>query len=589
VRNMVQGNLIGVDSAGTSALGNQGNGVVLNGGFSLAGGTDLGNGNIISANEDDGVRVTSGAVLVQGNHIGTDITGTADLGNGRNGVYVLAAGSIQIGGSDPGAKNVISGNQLVGVKIEDGSDDVALYGNYIGTDAAGAAPIKNVKAGVAVGGTNIRIGAAFDGGRNIISGNGGPGIAVVSTASAVTIQNNYIGTDVSGTAAVGNTNGIEVSSNASGLNILIGGSPYTEGNLISGNQELGVLLGQGATVHGNWIGTLPEDGLGALGNGTDGILVKGPDNEIGGFGFFNTIAFNGGHGVAVISESGSATKNSILMNSIHDNGGLGIAIDEGAVIPNDSQDPDAGDNNRQNYPLLTSAVADPVAIQTTFTGKLNSTPGTVFTVEFFSNASCDPSGYGEGHRWVKRITVTTDVSGNAALLAVFPSTIFDTANFITATATDPAGNTSEFSNCIQVTEAASITPTPTPAAMTFKPFADPHEFFYGARCTPDRVRISVEIGNPPEPIGYVLLFVRLMDKATGEKTDWGGGFTMLTSDHRVFYYDLLAYDVPKYNSFESAVLQYQFVVYNKAEAKIGYSEVFGDVTLKRCSPSAAGK
>jgi CSLREA domain-containing protein len=586
VRNMVQGNLIGVDSAGTAALGNQGNGVVLNGGLSLAGGTDPGNGNIISANRDDGVRITNGAVLVQGNFIGTDITGTADLGNGRNGVYVFAVGSIQIGGSDPGAKNVISGNQLVGVKIEDGSDDVALYGNYIGTDAAGAAPIKNIKAGVAAGGTHIQIGAAFEGGRNIISGNGGPGIAVVNTASSVQIQNNYIGTDVSGTAAVGNTNGIEVSSNASGLNILIGGSPYTEGNVISGNHELGVLLTRGATVHGNWIGTLPEDGLSPLGNGTDGILIKGPDNEIGGIGFFNTIAYNGDCGVAVISESGSATGNSILMNSIHDNGGLGIAIDEDAVIPNDAQDPDTGDNNRQNYPVLTSAVADPVAIQTVFTGTLNSTPGTVFTVEFFSNASCDPSGYGEGHRWVKRITVTTDVSGNAALTAVFPGTIFDTGNFITATATDPAGNTSEFSNCIQVTEKATATGTPAPKGMTFKPYFEPAAVFYGRGCSPDQVRISVEIGDPPEPISYVQLFVRLMDPKTGAGGAWSEGLSMIGAGKNVYYYDLSVYDVPQYSDFEEAVLQFQFVVYNKAQTEIGRSDVFGDIAFSRCG---AGK
>jgi CSLREA domain-containing protein len=581
-RNAVQGNLIGLDAPGTAALGNHGNGVVMNGNLGLAGGTDPGNGNIISANQNDGLQITSGAVLVQGNYIGTDITGAVDLGNERNGVFVFAVGSIQIGGSDPGARNVISGNQVVGVKIEDGSDDVALYGNYIGTNAAGSAAIKNVKAGIAAGGTHIQIGGAFEGGRNVISGNGGPGIAVVNTASAVTIQNNFIGTDAGGTAAVGNTNGIEVSSNASGLNILIGGSPYTEGNLISGNQELGLLLGRGATVHGNWIGTLLGDGLSALGNGKDGILIKGPENEIGGLGFFNTVAYNGGRGVAVISESGAAVKNSILTNSIHDNGGLGIAIDEDAVIPNDPQDPDAGDNNRQNYPVLLSAVADPVAMQTTFTGTLNSTPGTIFTVEFFSNASCDPSGYGEGHRWVKRITVTTDASGNAALTALFPGTIFDTANFITATATDPAGNTSEFSNCIPVKEKSAATETPAPKAMGFKPFVDPAAVFFGRGCSPDTVRISVEITDPPEPIGYVLLFVRMMDKKGGEKTEWGGGYSMLPAGKNTYSFDVSIYDVTGYSKFAEAWLQYQFVVYNKSQEKIGFSEVFGDITAAPC-------
>ena len=338
VRNAVQGNLIGVNATGTAALGNQGHGVIANANLSLVGGTEAGNGNIISANTGDGVRVTSGAVLVQGNYIGTDITGTLDLGNGANGVYVFAAGSIQIGGSDSGARNVISGNQLVGVFIEDGSDDVSVYGNFIGTNAAGMAPIKNIKAGIAAYGTNIQIGAAFEGGRNVISGNGGPGIAVVTTASGVKIQNNYIGTNVSGTVAIGNRNGIEAPMNP-GSNVLIGGSPVDEGNLISGNQELGILLGSDVKVQGNKIGT-DAAGTGPLGNGCYGIQIKGSGNVIGGYGFHNTIAFNGGTGVAVLSNFGGAVNNTIHSNSIHDNGGLGIAIDEDAVIPNDNLDPD---------------------------------------------------------------------------------------------------------------------------------------------------------------------------------------------------------------------------------------------------------
>ena len=582
MRNSVQGNLIGVDSSGTAALGNQGHGVTVNANLGLVGGTDAGNRNIISANEGDGVHVTSGAVLVQGNYIGIDINGTEDLGNQANGVYVFAASSIQIGGSDPGARNVIAGNQLVGVFIEDGSDDVSVFGNYIGTNAAGMAPIKNIKAGIRVGGTNHQIGASFEGGRNLISGNGGPGIAVLSTASGIKIQNNYIGTNVSGTVSVGNRNGIEVSTETAPADVLIGGSPVDEGNLISGNQELGILLAHGATVHGNKIGTDPS-GTGALGNGTNGILVKGSGNQIGGTGFYNTIAFNGGHGVAVISEGGGAVDNSILTNSIHDNGGLGIAIDEDAVIPNDDQDPDSGDNNRQNYPILTSAVADSVAMESTITGTLNSTPGTVFTIEIYTNAACDPSGNGEGHRLIRTMTITTNASGQGLISALFPATYIDPANFITATATDPAGNTSGFSNCIPVVDASTV--TPTPVGMTFKPYVDPSEIFYGPRCTPNEVQIAVEIGNPPEEISYVLLFVRLMDPKTGAKTAWSEGLSMLSSVKNNYFYNLSAYDVPEYDKFEAAVLQYQFVVYNKAQEKIGYSEVYGDVAFSRCSPN----
>ena len=80
--------------------------------------------------------------------------------------------------------------------------------------------------------------------------------------------------------------------------------------MISGNDGEGLLLYNNAEVQGNKIGT-DQTGSGALGNGGNGILIKGDDNQIGGYGMFNTIAFNGRHGVAVISESGGATGNAI--------------------------------------------------------------------------------------------------------------------------------------------------------------------------------------------------------------------------------------------------------------------------------------
>jgi hypothetical protein len=205
-------------------------------------------------------------------------------------------------------------------------------------------------------------------------------------------------------------------------------------------------------------------------------------------------------------------------------------------------------------------------------------------VEYFTNAACDPSGYGEGHKFVKTTDVTTDGTGNAMLTVVFPSTIFNPGNFITATATDPAGNTSEFSNCLQVVDAGAI--TPTPAAITFKPFFYPGEIFYGTRCSPDLVEISVEVTDPSDTLSFVQLYVRLMDKKTGEKTAWSGGLPMLTSGKNIYFYKLLAYDVPDYSKFESAWLQYQFVVHNKAGEVISRSDVYGDIAFTRCSSNA---
>jgi CSLREA domain-containing protein len=587
LRNEIQANFIGVNDPGAAALPNQGNGVTLNANLNLVGGTDAGMRNIISGNADDGVHVLSGSILIQGNYIGTDVTGMLDLGNQANGVKVFGIDSVQIGGSEPGAGNVISGNQLFGIWLDDSSSDASVYHNYIGTDRTGNGAMPNVKGGVRMGGTNHQIGAAFEGGRNIISGNMGPGIAVLSTSTGGKIQNNYIGTTLDGKTAKGNGAGIEVGIGAGDTNVLIGGDPWSQGNLISGNAGEGVLLFRGATVQGNKIGT-DDTGLAALPNMGNGILVKGPGNYIGGLGFFNIVAFNNKHGVAVISESGGATGNIISTNSIHDNDMLGIAIAEQIVIPNDSQDPDTGDNNRQNYPVIASVVTDPVAIQTVIHATLNSTPGGVFTVEFFKNASCDPSGYGEGHQMIKIITVTADVSGNALLNVVFPSTVFDLGVYVTATATDAGGNTSGFSNCVQTTEASAATPTPTPAAFLYKPFFDVPEFFWG-NCTPNKVRIGAEVLDPPKELDYLLLFVKLVDKGTGEGTGWSKGMYMDKLGGNKYAYTVPLDMIPDYDKYTDAWLRYQFVAFNKAQERIGESEVFADVSFGRCGSAAAGR
>jgi CSLREA domain-containing protein len=459
VRNDTQGNRIGTNATGNAALGNIQNGVTINEDLNLVGGTSINARNIISGNGANGVRVQAGAVLVQGNNIGTDVNGLNGLGNQASGVYVFGMGSVQIGGSEQWAMNVISANGLFGVYVEDGSNEVSLFGNRIGTDRAGMIALGNVKGGVRLAGTGHEVGAAFNGGRNLISGNGGPGIAIVSGSTGIVIRSNYIGTDHSGTIAIGNATGIEVGLAEGDTSVTIGGTSFGQGNLISGNDGDGLLLYRGATVQGNQIGLSTTEAT--LGNGGNGILIKGSGNTIDGTVLANIIANNALNGVAVISESGGATGNSILSNSIFDNGGLGIVISEDAVIPNDPQDLDSGDNNRQNYPVIISAIIDPVAGNTTYHGTLSSAPGTNYTVQIYSDAFCDPSGYGEGRAMMHSFALTTNVNGQASFNEVLPVTYYEAGDVITATATDPNGNTSEFSNCVPVTDLGAPTDTPT--------------------------------------------------------------------------------------------------------------------------------
>lgn len=112
---------------------------------------------------------------------------------------------------------------------------------------------------------------------------------------------------------------------------------------------------------------------------------------------------------------------------------------------NDLGDGDSGPNGLQNFPVLTGVGT--TVTGTTIRGTLNSTANTTFTLEFSSSAACDPSGFGEGAGFVGATFATTDGGGNAAFVASF-SPGAPPGSFITATATDASGSTSEFSRCL---------------------------------------------------------------------------------------------------------------------------------------------
>ena len=154
----------------------------------------------------------------------------------------------------------------------------------------------------------------------------------------------------------------------------------------------------------------------------------------------NIIAYNKGNGVVVVT----GTQNAILTNSIFTNSGLGIDLARDGVTPNDPGDPDTGPNNLQNFPVLANAIVN--GVTATIAGTLNSTPNTSdFRVEFFLNSVSDPSGHGEGRTFLGTDSVDTDANGDATIQLVDNSGQVTDGSFISATATDPSGNTSEFS------------------------------------------------------------------------------------------------------------------------------------------------
>lgn len=271
------------------------------------------------------------------------------------------------------------------------------------------------------------------------------------------IAGNFIGTDVLGTTPSPNLfEGVFVSSGNSGFatNNTIGGTTPTARNLIAGNGQNGVGLGRGARgtrVIGNLIGTRTGSD-GTLGNGLSGVSVfEGAGNTIGGDGAAsNTIAFNGRDGVSVSGTSPGTTfgtGNRILGNSIFFNSGLGIDLGDDGVTANDAKDTDTGSNRLQNYPVISSAVIS--GGSTTIRGSLNSTPGKRFTLRFFSisGPAVDPSGFGEGQTFLGQKKVETNKQGNASFTFV-PSQAVPGGQRVTATATGPGGNTSEFSRVV---------------------------------------------------------------------------------------------------------------------------------------------
>src|SRR5262249_30282312 len=138
-----------------------------------------------------------------------------------------------------------------------------------------------------------------------------------------------------------------------------------------------------------------------------------------------------------------STGNAILSNSIYNNGFLGIDLGNiGGTTPNHPTNPPPGPNNYQNFPVLLPAVA--FGSSRVVRGTLNSVPSTTFTVQFFANATPDPSGYGQGQTFLGSASVTTDAAGNAAFQASLPVAV-PAGQFLSATATDPGGDTSEFS------------------------------------------------------------------------------------------------------------------------------------------------
>jgi hypothetical protein len=379
---IVQGNHLGTDVAGIRAVANKSRGVLIDplANNVVIGGTDLGDGNVISGNGYRGMSIIgssatpAGSVLVQGNLIGTDATGTKPLGNARDGISLSSRPNVIIGGSDEGARNVISSNGQSGSTnnrdngITLTRSTALIQGNYIGTDITGTRDLGNAKHGIAVqDSSNIRVGGDTAGAGNLISGNGGYGIAFGyfsgeagnPMTSGGIVQGNHIGTDITGAAQIGNGLGGVYFSNESIL-FQVGGSTSGSRNVISGNYGPGISAAGGkSNVTGNYIG-LNASGTAAIGNvgpgielrkgggnltiafnviagNAHGIILEGKDvgitNNIIGLDATGSIDL-GNRGSGILVKGGSAT---ISLNTISGNDGDGITATDSSLMVKDNR------------------------------------------------------------------------------------------------------------------------------------------------------------------------------------------------------------------------------------------------------------
>jgi hypothetical protein len=328
--NVIEGNYIGCDVTGSAPIRNLLCGINLfNCSETTIGGTSDGARNVISGNGIQGIEIAGAASqnnVIQGNYIGADATGLRALPNSSSGILLNGAVDQVIGGMEPGAGNVLSGNAINGIWIYSGSDHL-VQGNLIGVDRTGTAALRNGTAGVRVTDSlDNLIGGTEAAARNIISGNGADGVVVDAFSGSLNnlILGNYLGTDISGSAALPNARGLSI--NALCNNNLV------QSNLVSGNSSHGLFIGgQSNVIVGNLVGT-DVTARKIVANGGNGIEVGLIGNTIGGVDpeERNVISGNAGHGIQIDPPAAAGSYGHVVQgNYIGVDGSGSIALGNG--------------------------------------------------------------------------------------------------------------------------------------------------------------------------------------------------------------------------------------------------------------------
>ncbi len=396
------------------------------------------------------MKVIGNGTTVSGNFIGVEPDGaTLSASQVTFAALWIQGSSNTVGGTTSAARNLIANSVADAIDLARSSNIVE--GNYIDLDATGSVGIGNAGTGVNTNGNGDQVISS-----NVIGAWQAQALAITSNAfnpGAITVQGNYIGTDATGMVALAGIGNYGILLDGSDGAMTIGGSTPGAGNLVRA-ASFGIYVhglstaGMLPVIQGNHIG-VSLDGqplpIGASGIFIDsgGDIGSGSGGLIGGTnaGEGNVIAFSGTSGITVAQNGVGWT---LLGNSIYANG-FGISLGgSDTPTPNDTNDADTGPNDLQNYPVLGAGVVGP-ATTVQVSGSLNSEANKTYRLEFFANAGCDASGHGQGKIFVGSATVSTNP--NDVAFGSIPLTTPDDRHVITSTATDPEGNTSEFSDC----------------------------------------------------------------------------------------------------------------------------------------------
>jgi hypothetical protein len=407
-------------------------GITVGGDQNVIGGSDPSKACEVVGMGGPGILVAGNLNIIKGNFIG--IMPVSQLADANQfGIFVLGANNL-IGGGVPGERNIISGNTVAGISIagdttDGGGTGNIIIGNYIGTNLAGTAAVPNGFGIQVVDGKGHFIGGGTLAERNVISGNTYSGVEIGTVPFDIHVQRNYIGTDPSGTALVPNRDGVTLAPGST--------SCVVEHNLIKGNTGMGVLISGGAgqlasmkhRVSGNTISGNEGNGVLITGNATENVIGSSltqthDPNEILGNG---APILLGTGGITVIANGqGTPERNTFRQNDIALNISSGILFDVGNTVQ-DGIVP----------PVLYTYEPDPGG-EYYVTGR-HDRPGAV--IDVYAAEQHSPSG-AQGRRWLGSWNVGADSTFIVPLGAACG------CDLIVATATDAAGNTSEFSTAL---------------------------------------------------------------------------------------------------------------------------------------------